>query len=127
MKSRLIKTISKDDGRTVALVGLGRAGDPIAMIYLDDFEFLMQLGITANWTCMPVGNYVTCNSYNNSGSKLQVARVLLDAGPGTSVRYVDGNPLNLRRENLTVVASRKAIRRDRDFVPRKRPDLREAA
>ena len=45
-----------------------------------------------------------------------VARVIMDAGKGEGVRYQDSDKLNLRRDNLYLVADAKAIRRDRDFI-----------
>jgi hypothetical protein len=47
---------------------------------------------------------------------LLVARALLDAGAGQIVRYLDGNPLNLRSENLRLVAGNGAIKRARDYL-----------
>lgn len=115
MRSRFVTTLN-ENGRDICYVPLGRGGDLCAVIWKEDFDFLIRLGITANWT-KGGSNYVTCNSSKVPGNKLQVVRVLLNAGPGEKVRYLDGNSYNLRRENLIVVPSSYAKRRDRDFIP----------
>ena len=43
-------------------------------------------------------------------------RVLLDAGAGESVKYLDGNKLNLRRENLALKKGKLGLRRDREYL-----------
>lgn len=121
MKPRPVELI-QEGARVVARVSLGR--DPVlkAEIWKDDLDFLIRLGVSSNWTAAVSGGqyYVRANARNNPPSnKVLVARALLDAGPGQIVKYVDGNPLNLRRENLRLVANKGAIKRARDFISAK--------
>ncbi|WP_296201619.1 hypothetical protein [uncultured Hyphomicrobium sp.] len=117
MKARPIEQV-QEGGRLVAKVQLGRDPSLKAEIYQDDLEFLEKLGLSLNWTALKMSGaiYVTANAKNTAGGKVLVARVLLDAGPGQMIRYADKNPLNLRRENLRIVTSAKAIQRARDSI-----------
>src|SRR5690606_15531058 len=58
----------------------------------------------------------------SSGGSVQVARVLLDLGPGQNIHYRNGDPTDLRRDNLEINPEGNAIRRDRDYLtpPEKR-------
>lgn len=102
MKARPI--IILPDGKT-ARVPLGRSGNDHAEIALHDYQELIALGLSANWSATK--GYVQCRAlavdYGHSRGVPLVARVLLGAKPGQTVRYSDGNPKNLRRENLTLV------------------------
>lgn len=115
MQSRKI-TLIDEGGKQLCYVPLGRSGTVAATIWKEDFDFLLKLGMSANWSKIGT-SYVACNSGKAKGNKLQVARVLMDAGSGECIRYLDGNPFNLRRENLVVIASKRAFRRDRDLLP----------
>lgn len=139
MSERIIQTIVDENGKEVLLISVGRAVKKVAYIYKDDFDFLMRLGITDSWTVV-ADCYVVCNGRRHTktpavhlkkgecsgaGRKLIVARLLKDCGVGQAIRYKDKNPLNLRRDNLTIVADKRGMRRDRDFIPQR--ELREAA
>jgi hypothetical protein len=114
MKERLTETIM-EGGREIIKVPLGRT-DKYCFIFKEDREFLKRLGLNMNWNVLPNG-YVTACSSISPNAYLLVARVLTNAGPGQSVRYKDGDKLNLRFSNLYVSNDGKAaIRRDRDFV-----------
>lgn len=116
MKPRPITTFY-EGSRVVARVQLGRDPNLHAEIYKEDFDFLVRLGLSPNWTRYTSKNfYVTAAARNTPSHRVLVARVLLDAGEGHVVRYADGNPMNLRRENLRLVASAKGKSRARSFV-----------
>lgn len=123
MKPREI-TIKEEGGRSLALIPLGKHHEHqpayFAEMWKDDYDFLCRLGLSPNWNRYRQtgqGNfYVTAAATSMPGNKILVARVLLDANAGEVVRYVDGNPLNLRRENLRLVQSAKAKTRARDHV-----------
>ena len=115
MRSRPIR-ITVEGEKKVALVPLGRAGSLEAAIYLEDYETLMELGLSGNWFAIPPANYVSVSAKRGPGRKVLVARVLLDAGEGEVVKFLDGNPLNMRRDNLAVVPSKLGSRRDREFI-----------
>lgn len=116
MKARPIETVQEGD-RLIALVPLGRS-DLKAEMWRDDYDFLVKLGLSPNWSSYRnvTGNYVTASAVDTPSKHVLVARVLMDAGAGQVVRYADGNPLNLRRGNLRLVANGKGKTRARDFV-----------
>jgi hypothetical protein len=104
--------------REVVYVPLGRSGAKAAIIWKDDLDQLMSLGIGNRWYTNKDQNYVLCFG-NRPNKRLMVARLLLNAGPGARVQYKDGNPLNLRRDNLTLVPHNNAkLKNDFIFVPR---------
>jgi hypothetical protein len=98
-------------GRRVAFISLGSNSDRVCVLYLDDYISLIELGVSTNWSCTKPGNAVAFNSIDMK--PLGIARILLDAKAGQAVRYLDGNPLNLRRENLSLVPDGKAKSCDR--------------
>lgn len=104
------------DGRELALVPLGRWGTKgHAVIYADDLAMLEGLGLSLVWNRNSLSGTVFAPAPRASGGNVQVARVLLDLGEGHIVRYLNGDPTDLRRENLCV-SDGNAIRRDRDFL-----------
>jgi hypothetical protein len=78
-------------------VPLGRSGQHEAIIALDDYQQLIELGVSPNW--QRCGGSVS--AVTKKGNML-VGRILADARAGQRVHYKDGNPLNLRRDNLSV-------------------------
>jgi hypothetical protein len=102
------------DGNQVASVFLGLYQKQHCLMYYEDYEAIITLGVSPNWCCTQRGNVVAYNSIDMR--PLGIARILLDAGPGEAVRYRDGNPLNLRRENLYLAEDTKAKSRDRDRI-----------
>ena len=115
MKPRPIDIV--DDGeRALVRVPLGRSGLKFAEIWRDDWDFVLKLGASPNWNCVGEHGHVTVCARGASGNHIAVGRILLDAGPGETVRYLDGNKFNLRRENLRLVSSGWACRRDRDYL-----------
>lgn len=102
-------------GRPLVYVPLGKDNAKAAILYKDDYEFVLKLGTSNKWTATK-RNCVTCNCSGASGYKLSVARIMLDCGKGEKVTYLDGNPLNLRRENLRKQPSKRTVRRDRDVL-----------
>lgn len=87
----------------------------VAEIWAEDLEALQALGLSTNWAALKSG-HVTCNARRAASAKALVARILMDARAGEMVTYRDGNPLNLRRENLTVVPHQRARMRARDLI-----------
>ena len=93
----------------------------MAELYQEDVDFLIRLGLSMTWGRLDRG-YVTAPASRAKGGRIGVARVLLDAKPGENIKYLDGNPLNLRRENLRLMAGGWSTRRDRDLLTP--PELR---
>lgn len=103
------------EGGKLILVPLGRDTKAYAMIERGDYAFLVRLGLSPNWNLSAKG-YPTAGATRATGGRVSVARVLMDAGPGQTVRYRDSNPRNLRRENLELVKGGHALRRDREHL-----------
>lgn len=114
---RVIVHTTDGDGHRVALVPLGRTGTKgIAVILEDDLSLLESLGLSLRWNRNHSSGVVVAPAGGSSGGSVQVSRVLLDLGPGENVRYVNGDPTDLRRHNLDINPEGYAIRRDRDFL-----------
>lgn len=101
--------------KPIALVPLAQGSKGHAQIYLDDLENLLQRGLSPKWNRLESG-YVTAPCSAAAGNNVQVARVLLDAGPNYRVKYNSYDRTDLRRENVLLVASYGSSRRDRDFL-----------
>jgi len=100
-----------------ALVPLGRYGEKgIAVVDEDDLAMLDSLGLSMRWNRNPGTGVVIAPARRSSGSNVQVARVIVDAGPGENIRYRNGDPTDLRRENIEINRFGYAVRRDRDFL-----------
>lgn len=91
--------------RTIVSVSLIDRAVP-ARLWLSDLQCLDALGLSRRWYL--AGNsgsksYVSARIDGFPGLR-RVARLILDeARPGTLVRYRDGDPRNLCRDNLYVV------------------------
>lgn len=115
--------VVEDHGREVVLVSVNKAADKVALIYREDYELLLALGVPPNWVTTPQSMSVCCTG--KGARKLGVARILVDAGAGQRVVYLDGNPLNLKYDNLKLESHGMPFRRDRDFlVQAEKPDLK---
>lgn len=114
---RVIRHVEDGGGLRAALVPLGRASSKgVAIIEEEDLALLQELGLSLAWNRNPTTGVVVAPAGAASGNRVQVARVLLDLGPGENVRYLSGDPTDLRRSNLEVNPEGWAIRRDRDFI-----------
>lgn len=97
MKPRPVR-LFVEGGRSMVAVPLARDGKNEAIISHDDYSNLISLGVYPNWQLR--GGSVASRCLDGP---VLVARVLLGIGEGERVRYLDGDRLNLRRENLKVV------------------------
>lgn len=115
--NRIIRHTIDEGGQPVALVPLGREGEKgLALVDEDDLEMLTAIGLSLKWNRnLPTG-VVIAPARRSSGCNVQVSRVILDCGPGENVRYRNGDPTDLRRENLEINRAGYAVRRDRDFL-----------
>lgn len=93
MKARPI-TIGPDGS---VRVPLARNGEAEATIDFEDYQTLISLGVSPNW--QQTGRSVTARTPKGN---MLVGRILMDAKAGQRVQYEDGNPLNLRRGNLSL-------------------------
>jgi hypothetical protein len=70
--------------------------------YLDaaDFDNLLERGIPTDWVRNPSSYMKVAVRLKGDPNLTPIARLIVQAGEGTSVRYIDDNVLNLRRSNL---------------------------
>lgn len=98
-----------ENHRAIVRVPLGNS-DHYATLYGEDFTALMDLGVSVCWSIhMGQVKAVADNK------PYPIARVLMDAAEGQVVRYLNGDRLDLRRDNL-VLARGKSKYRARDLI-----------
>lgn len=95
------------DGQQLVHVALANSNQR-ATLYAEDYQRMMAAGFTRHWQHAKDGRgnaYATLGAYNPKGVDclVSVARLIAQAKAGQSVRYADGNPLNLRTENLKLM------------------------
>lgn len=94
-----------DSGREIVKVATDAEGRRWATLYADDFDRLAMMGLSRTWFFNHSGGgywYVKAHAPSASGSLVSVARLILEMGPKEVVRYLNGDHLDLRRENLGV-------------------------
>lgn len=103
---------NQDNQRNAVHVPLEHNDKP-AIIYEDDFALLMDMGVSPRWAynAATMGHVKV---YSNN-KILSVARILVDAGKGERVQFLNGNRTDLRRDNL-VIAKGAGNMRDREYV-----------
>jgi len=111
MKARPVRITDSKDGGICVSVPLARTGANEAVLDLQDYNELISLGLYPNWSLL--GRNVSARG--PLGLRLLVARILTDARPGEVVWYRDGNPLNLRRQNLGIKEG-FSIKHDRQLL-----------
>lgn len=92
------------DGKAIVLVSLANHPEP-AKLLKADFLRLEAMGLGMAWTFNSDGkghHYVRASVPGVSGSLSTVARLIVGAGRGQCVQYLDGNRLNLRSDNLFI-------------------------
>jgi hypothetical protein len=95
-------------GRDVVYVPLGARrkakpkgeGDQLryAVIYKEDFDLLAKIGVRFDNWYAATSDRVAFRAFGDR--TIGVARLLLKAEPGSQVQYLNGNSLDLRRDNL---------------------------
>jgi hypothetical protein len=95
------------DGQQLVHVALANSSLR-ATLYADDYRRLTDAGFSRHWQHAKDGRgnaYATLSAYSPEGvdGLVPVARLIIQAEAGKSVRYADGNPLNLRTENLKLM------------------------
>lgn len=106
-----------EDGKDLAIVPLGPNQHKVAMIYKEDYEFLMKLGVSQAWNTLNKGGYVYAASHERGkATPVMIGRILLNAKKGQHVKYLDGDPSNLRRENMRLRYRSDVKRHDREIV-----------
>src|SRR5258708_4416245 len=103
-----------DDGTQLVKVSLKESPNFVTLNE-NDFHELLSLGIRPDWTYNFHSRYVVVVRPNSWKNAIPVARIIMDAGRGESVKYLNNNTLDLRRKNL-IIAPGSAQRRARDFL-----------
>lgn len=95
--------LATEDGRQIVHVPLPKHPTP-AIVYLEDFERLIALGISDQWLINQVREYAYVRAHLSTvcGGLTTLARHIARARKGEIVRYADGDPTNLLRENLYI-------------------------
>lgn len=93
-------------------------GNTFVTLYKEDYDRLIELGAYKRWQLIR-DKYVRCGTRNGMGH-VMIARALVDCPPGFCVVYFDGNPLNLRRENLGIRKGGKGKHDARGLMCRER-------
>lgn len=117
MKSQVIEVVRFEQGEQ-SLVGIPLAGSKLTAILLNsDFHDLISLGVpTTGWKL-----YHKQVVVRNDRWYVSVGRMVMDADKNQKVIQKDGNPLNLRRDNLILVPGRAKFRAR---VKHKRSDVK---
>ncbi|WP_417624020.1 hypothetical protein [Paremcibacter congregatus] len=93
------------DRKPIVLVPLGGniANGQHAKLLKKDYEELLSRGYSPNWCLLDDGSgrnqYVTLYD-RMKGNQVKVPRLIMSASSDQVIRYMDGNRLNLRRDNL---------------------------
>lgn len=111
------------DAEGQRLVHVALANSKRATLYEEDYELLIEAGFTPFWKFLQDRRghtYPTLNAYSSHGhsQEVTVARLISRAGQNQCVRPADGNPLNLRRENLELLPGVARFGKD-DWFPNK--------
>ncbi len=111
------ETFIDPDGTLCVRIPLAN-GKGEAEAYADDYANLLRKGITGNWHLnihrdsigRVLHRYIQCPAptlrtrpNGRQFANQTVARLIAGIGRGRRISYADGNPLNLRRNNLQVV------------------------
>ncbi len=98
-------TFTKDkDNKDIALVPLADQKGPVKVLK-EDFDQLVSRGYSDQWVLSKSGRgrtYIRVRSPHVAGGNALVSRLITGARCGQVVRYLDGNKLNLRADNLIV-------------------------
>lgn len=97
-----------ESGRPLVRVSIPNCHRP-AVLLGEDYAALMLAGVSPNWFINQNGRklWYVRTPVGVNGRPDTVARLILGVGKGARVKYVDGNRLNLRRENLYVEQTRR--------------------
>jgi hypothetical protein len=113
-KPRPVHVTHIRDADCVPIVVIPLASGGNAKMLYEDWCAWNARGLPTRWTANPNGSgqaYVRAARTMATGRLITVPRVLMDAGRGEIVEYVDGDRANLRRDNLRLTSG-AAKRRD---------------
>jgi len=99
-----------DHGRECLKVPLDRYGRQYATVTESDYRAIQGAGATGAWYLNSNGHGGSYARIHFNKTRLMPARIIAGAGPRSVVRYVNGDPLDLRPENI--VLRKGAAKRD---------------
>jgi hypothetical protein len=112
---RIVRHLT-DNGHRLVNVPLDDRAKRYAILFEQDYQNLMDLGLTPRWRVKRDRGAIRVMVWNrNTGYEVAVARLVVGAGSKQSVTYANGNPLDLRASNL-VVGLGKGLRNDRNEI-----------
>lgn len=115
---RTITHLTDQDGNRLVHVPLDNEGTRYAIADELIYQDLVDLGLSPIWRIKLDRGQERVVYWNRTVEQLtSVARVIADAGFRQAVTYANGNPLDLRSNNL-VIGAGKGIRHDRKELTR---------
>jgi hypothetical protein len=110
------KTPNCENGTRIVQVPLDDKGRKYAIVDELMFQDLIDLGLSPIWRAKNDRNRDRVVIWNRTTNQdTAIARVLMDAGRRQSVVHANGDPLDLRTNNL-VLGAGKGTRRDREDI-----------
>ena len=108
---------TREGGKTITLVPLAGSPDP-ARLFAEDFDAIKSAGFSDQWQLDSNGKgsaYVRARRRDPAAKarSIAVARLIMRPEPGEKVIYLDGNRLNLRRDNLTLERGARRAKADK--------------
>lgn len=107
---RAVHTFTDTKGRDCAAITLARNAGT-ARILSDDIALLKRAGVSLNWFLNLAGSprsYV--RAHQRGGNTVTIARIIMGARPDQHVHHLDGDRLNLCRDNLQLIKGRACAR-----------------
>ncbi len=95
MKKKIIEFTEND----LVMVKVPTGKKHHTVLRKEDYDKLLEFGVFRTWQ---LASNMSAKCNNRRGGSTIIARVLTNCPPGYCVTYLDGNPLNLRRENLGI-------------------------
>lgn len=118
------------NGTPIVRIPLAK-GRGVAVLFAEDFDQLTALGVSPRWCLNADGkrsvSTVRVACAEATGGLLSIGQLIMDAPPGRAVRHVDGNRLNLRRDNLMLVEHARAHGREHAWLMQRRVAVQLAA
>jgi hypothetical protein len=116
-KERIIRHLTDTDGKRIVEVPLGQNGKRVAVLYEQEFEELIGLGLSPRWRILKDRNNAMRVTVwlGSIKQQISVARLICGADVHQNVSYLDGNPFNLRSTNLLLGMGR-GTRNDRTLI-----------
>jgi hypothetical protein len=115
----LVTHFMSEDGETpLVSVPLSNIEKDV-ILFEGDFNELISRGLDPRW------KLTSGLVYTRGEKKISIARLIVDAKKGDKVKHQDGNPLNLKRDNLVSAGGGgRETTNDRVKLPTKRLNFR---